>query len=155
MRDSYVTRCVAIRFRLCWRHTDDLFVWFGAKPTQRTEDEITSEIGSGGEKRIAEKTERPTWQSWEEEDGWLEIAVQGKYSHQKEAVREASQRWVSIPSGFKEVSRKIHARDSLQRHEKLHKIVTQTSLSCAWSLPKPVFVRLFFLPPSRLYFAYL
>ena len=43
-------RCVAIRFRLCLLHSDDLFVCFGAKPTQRTEDEICRETGSGGGK---------------------------------------------------------------------------------------------------------
>ena len=46
----YVTRCVAIRFRLCWRDSDDLFVWFGVKPRQRTEGEISRETGSGGGK---------------------------------------------------------------------------------------------------------
>ena len=45
-----VTQCVAIRFRLCWRHSGDLFVCFGAKPTQRTEDEISHETRSGGGK---------------------------------------------------------------------------------------------------------
>ena len=47
------------------------------------------------------KTERASWQSRAEEDGQLEIAVQGKDGQQKEAVREDSQRWVSISSGFK------------------------------------------------------
>ena len=32
--DNTVTQCVAIRFRLCWRHSDDLLVCFGTKPTQ-------------------------------------------------------------------------------------------------------------------------
>ena len=46
----FVTQCVAIRFCLCRRHSDDLFGCFGAKPTQRTEDEISRETGSGGGK---------------------------------------------------------------------------------------------------------
>ena len=46
----YVIQCVAIRFRLCWRHFDDLFVCFGTKSTQRTEDDISHETGSGGGK---------------------------------------------------------------------------------------------------------
>ena len=45
-----VTQCVAIRFRLCWHHLDDLFVRFNAKPTQRTEYEISQETGSWGGK---------------------------------------------------------------------------------------------------------
>ena len=43
-----VRRCVAIRFRFWWLHSDALFVCFGAKPTQRTEDEISRETGCGG-----------------------------------------------------------------------------------------------------------
>ena len=45
-----VTQFVAIRFRLCWRHSDDLYVCFGMKPTQRTEDKISRETGTGGGK---------------------------------------------------------------------------------------------------------
>ena len=86
--------------------------------------------------------------------GWSAWDSSSEEGRSAEAVREDSQRWVSIPSGFVEVSRKIHAYDSLQIHEKLHKIVTQPSLSCAWSWPKSAFVRLFFFhSPSRLCFA--
>ena len=115
-----VTQCIAIRFRLCWRQSDDLFVCFDAKPTQRTEKDISRETGSGRGKKCP----------WEDrksqltKQGRLEIAVQGKDGQQKEAVSEDIQRWVNIPSGFVEVSRKIHACDNLQMHEKLHKSVT-------------------------------
>ena len=44
--DPAVTQCIAIRFRLCWNYSDDLFVCFGAKPTQGTGDEISRETGS-------------------------------------------------------------------------------------------------------------
>ena len=46
-----VTQCVAIRFRLCWRHSDDLFVCFGAKP-KYTRPEVEEGM------KIPEKTER-------------------------------------------------------------------------------------------------
>ena len=48
--NCFVTESVAIRFRLCWRHSGDLFVCFGAKPTQRIEGEISCESASGGGK---------------------------------------------------------------------------------------------------------
>ena len=48
--NQFVTRCVAIRFHLSWRHSDDLFVCFGVKPTQRAEDEISHETRSEGGK---------------------------------------------------------------------------------------------------------
>ena len=72
-------------------------------------------------RKVPEKTERRSWQSRAEENGRLEIAVQGKDGQQKEAVRKDSQRWVSIPRGCVEVSCKIHACNSLQMHEELHK----------------------------------
>ena len=41
-----VTRCIAIRFRLCWRHSDDLFVL--ARNTHKgPEDEISRKTGIG------------------------------------------------------------------------------------------------------------
>ena len=87
---------------------DDLFVCFGAKPKQRAwtrdlpcnrkwrrkgrsekrQGELTKEPREGSRQRTAEETSR------------REIAVQGKDGQQKEAVREDSQRWVDIRSGF-------------------------------------------------------
>ena len=97
---------------------------FGAKPTQKTEDEISRETGSGGGKEGPREDRERRWQRKAEENGRLEIAVQGKDGQQKGAVREDSQRWVSIPSVFVEVSHKIHAHDSQQMNEKLPKDVT-------------------------------
>ena len=75
-----------------------LFVCFGAKSTQSTEDEISRKTGSGGGKEGPREDGESNWQSRAEEDGRLEIAVQAKDGQQKEAVREDSQRWVSIHS---------------------------------------------------------
>ena len=52
---------------------------------------------------------------------------------------------------FVEVSRKIHACDSLQMHRELHKSVIN-SLSCAWSWPNSVFARLSFSPTLSVVF---
>ena len=93
---------------------------------EKREGQLTKEPREGSRQRRAE------------EDGRIEIAVQGKDVQQKEAEREDSQRWVSIPCGFVEVSRKKHIHDSLQMRDKLHKIVTQTLLSCAGNWPKSI-----------------
>ena len=45
-----------------------------------------------------------------------EITVQGKDGQQKEAVRETVKYELAFPVAFVEVSRKIHAGDSLQMH---------------------------------------
>ena len=71
-----VSRCVAIRFRLCWRHSDNLFVCFGAKPTQRARSPARPEVEEG--RKVSEKTERVSWQRKAEENSRLEIAVWGR-----------------------------------------------------------------------------
>ena len=58
---------------------------------------------------------------------------------------------VAFVVAFVEVSRKIHAHDSLQMHEKLHKIVTKLPFLLL-ELTQVHIVHLFFLPSSRLYF---
>ena len=71
-----VIRCVAICFRLCWRQSDDLFVCFSTKPTQRAEFEISREAvveEKGRSQRV-----RESWQRMAEENNRLEIAVQGR-----------------------------------------------------------------------------
>ena len=78
------------------------------------------------------------------------MAVQGKDGQQKEAVRETVKEELAFLVTFVEVSRKIHAHDSLQMHEKLHKIVTQNSLSCAWK--SILFVCSFSPTPSVVFF---
>ena len=102
----------------------------------RPEVEEERKVPGKTEVQLTKEPRESSRQRRAEEDGRIEIAVQGKDCQQKEAAREDSQRWVSIPCGFVEVSRKIHAHDSLQMHKKLHKIVTQTSLSCTWNWPK-------------------
>ena len=51
----------------------------------RTRSPARPEVEEGG--KVPAKTERASWQSRAEEDGRLEIAVQGKDGQQKEAVR--------------------------------------------------------------------
>ena len=114
---------------------EDRKVW-----EKRIEEQLTKETREGSRQRRAE------------EDGGIDIAVQGKDGQQKEAVREDSQRWVSIPCGFVDVSRKKHACDNLQMHEKLQKIVTQTSLSYAWNWPKSILFVCSFSPTLSVVF---
>ena len=95
-----------------------------------------------------EDREGVSWQRMAEEDGRLEIAVQ------KEAVREDNQRWVSIPSSFVEVSHKIHACYVYKCMESCTKVLQRLLPSCTRSWPKSMFVCLFFLPASRLYFTW-
>ena len=84
--------------------------------------------------------DQSTTESRRDQSAWDSSPGEGRSAEGGSERRQ----WVSIPSGFVEVSGKIHARDSLQMHKKRHKIVTQTSFSCAWSWPKSVFVHLFF-----------
>ena len=112
---------------------------FGAKPSQRTEDKISCETGSGGP-RVDRESQSKT-ESRREQSSWVSSPGEGRSA---EEGNERRQRWVSIPSGFLEVSHKIHAHDSHQMHEQLHKSITQPSISCAWSWPRFVFVSLFF-----------
>ena len=137
------TRCIAIRFRLCWRHSDDLFVCFSAKPTQKTEGEICHETGSGGGKEGPREDREDSWQSRTEENSRLEIAVQrmrlsaeggsekmdiGQRRESTE-VRKATAKtcWPTeagltnarrcqLVCGLEEVSCKIHANNSLQMY---------------------------------------
>ena len=131
--------CVPVRESLCllWRepHSKSLTSRSLARPEVDEERKVP-------EKKEGQLTkEDGEMQSTTESRGgrWLEIAVQGKDGQQKEAVREHCQRWVSIPRGFVELSRKIHTIVY-----KCTKSVVQTPFSCAWSWPKSVFVHLFF-----------
>ena len=84
---------------VCVRRSENLFVCFGAKPTQRARSPARPEVEE--ERKVPEKTEGQLTkedgegQSTKEETSRREIAVQGKDSQQKD-----SQRWVGIPSGF-------------------------------------------------------
>ena len=129
MRDQDVTQCVAICFRLCWRLSYDLLVCFGAKPTQRTEDEISRETGSRGEKEGPRKDREGSWKSRAEETNRLEIAVRRRRWAQSTEVCIASGLWEFLSSS---------------RSRQLTKCkVSQTPSSCAWSWPKSVFFPLF------------
>ena len=103
----------------------------------------------------SQRRQRSSWQRWAEEDRRLEVAVQrGRLAEGGSEKKESTE--VSTPIGFIEVSRKIHARDSLQMHGELHESVTQTSPFLRLELTH---VRassfVFLLSPSWLCFAYL
>ena len=119
------------------RQADDLFVCFGAKPKRRA---WTRDLRRYRKWRRKGRFER---RQTAEETSWREIVDQGTDGQQKEAVREDIQKWVGIFSSFVKVSRKIHAYDSLQMHEKLHKIVTKLPF-LRLELTQVHIVRLFF-----------
>ena len=126
---------LAIRFRLCWRHSDDLLVCFGTKPTQRTEDEISRESGSGGWKEGPKEDGESCWQSRAEEDSRLEIAAWR---------RTQSTEDISIVTGF--------CRSFTNKQKNTLAIVYKSTenakclklLFLRLELTKSVFVRLFF-----------
>ena len=91
-------------------HTKGLTTRFPARPEVnelRKVPEKTESVDKGRQRRA-------------EGDGRLEIAVQEKDGQQKEAVREgegySQQKMSALLVAFEEVSRKTHARDSLQMH---------------------------------------
>ena len=77
-----------------------------------------------GGRKATEKIERISRQKRTEDNSQLKGAEET--GRQNRAVT----RWVSIPRGFVEVSRKIHARDSQQMHGEQHKSVTNSLLLC-------------------------
>ena len=123
----------------CVRWADDLFVCFGVKPKQRAWDrdiprdrKWTRKEGPRKDKRaIDEGTQREqsTTESRRDQLAWDSNLGEGR-----SGMREDSQIWMSIPSGVCRSFAKIYA----QMHEKLHKIVTENSLSCDWSWPKVI-----------------
>ena len=107
--------------------------------------ETSCETRSRGGKEGSRESSR---QRRAEEDGWLEIAVQGKDGQQKKAVREDSQRWVSFPCGFcRSFAQNTCLRYKCTENAKCHKLpflcleLTQVHV-CSFVL---------FLPPSQLY----
>ena len=85
-------------------------------PNKGPELEISQVTGSRGGKEgpREDRESQPTEQDRRDQSAWDSSPGEGR------SVREHSQRWVGITRGFVEVSRKIHARDSLQMHGKLH-----------------------------------
>ena len=143
-----LTRCVAICFRLCWRHLDDLFV-LALNPHKElwARSPVRSEVEE--RRKVQEKTEIVSWQSRGEETIRLDIAVQkmrqlAEGGTEKMEVRQRREptevrkmtaktyrgrvnqheKMSALLVAFVGVSRKIHARDSLQMHGELHKSVT-------------------------------
>ena len=101
---------------VCVRRSENLFVCFGAKPTQRPELEISHETGSGGGNECPREdrgsVDKVRWREAVDNGEQrrpvdkgrrrdaVDNGVQGKDGQQKEAVRENSQKWVGTPSVF-------------------------------------------------------
>ena len=135
----------SIRFRLWWCHSEDLFVCFGAKPTERAWarglpcDQKWRREGpredSENQLKKEGRREQSAWDRYPEKDT---VSRRRLWEDGSKTVK----RWVSNPSGLVEVLRKIYALDSLQMHREMHKSVT---LKWIWDMrfEKPSVVDLY------------
>ena len=119
---------------------------YGTKPTQRAwawdwkwrrkgrSQRRQSQLIKGG------KREQSAWDSCPEKD------TVGRKRHWEDGSRaeKTVKRWVSIPSGFVEVSHKYSPAIAYKCMESCTKGSHRLPPSCTWSWPKPVFVHLFF-----------
>ena len=100
---------------------DDLFVYFGAKPKK--------DLSSRSRRDRKWAKERRSERSWKKElkegvgEGWcrgtVDTGQQKRLAGMRQspgAVREDQSRWISIPRGFVEISRRMHVSVSLQMH---------------------------------------
>ena len=124
---------------------------FDTKSTQRVELGIAHETGSGRgkegprEDRESQLTkegrrEQSAWDSCPEKDtvGWRRQWEDGT------RTEKTVKRWVSIPSGFVEVSRNYSPAIACKCTESCTKVLHRLPSSCSWSWPKSAFVCLFF-----------
>ena len=168
-----VTRCVAIRFRLCWRHLDDLLVCFGAKPTQKawgrdlSRDRKWRRAGKSQREQLTkqDRREQSAWDSCPENDtvsrmrqwedgGRAEKRVNRSQKGDCQDLliyrarvnqREKMSAWLVACENFV----RIHAHVSTQK-AKCHK-VPPLALGAN---PSPCLFVCSFLPPSRLCFVW-
>ena len=140
----------SIRFRLCWCHSEDLFVCFGAKPTQRAwmQDRKWRREGRS-QRRRRESVEKGGRREQSSCDSCPEKHTVNRRRQWEDGSR-AVKRWVSIPSGFVEVSCKYSLAIACKWTESCTKLSHILPPSCAWSWSKSVFVRLFFSSTSNI-----
>ena len=117
-------------FCLLWRETHTKSLSLRSPTSPEVEEE----------RKVRKKTEF-SWQRTTERCSRQRSPVGGAVSRRRQWGKTVKNE-LSFIVGFVEVSRKIHVCDSLQIHGEYK--VSQNSLSCAWSWPKSVFVRLFF-----------
>ena len=111
-----------LRWACDGKHFCDTMVGFVSVLAQKT--------GSRREKDgPSEDRESLTKDGRREQSAWDSCPKKDRVSSRRqwEDGSRAVKRWVCIPSGFGEVSHKIHARDSWQMHGELHKSVIYTS----------------------------
>ena len=72
--DPCDTMWLFVELGVCVCQSENLLVCFGAKPTQSTENEISRETGSGGEKEVQEKTE----EQLTKEDGNMQSTTESR-----------------------------------------------------------------------------
>ena len=119
---------MAIRCVGCVCASQKIFVYFGAKPIQRTADEISHKTGSrGGKEGLREDTEKQSTRESRRD----QLALDSSPGEGWSAEEGSEERQLAFLVAFGEVSPKIHACNSLQMHRECR--VSQNSLSCAWS----------------------
>ena len=144
----YVTRWVAFRFRLCWYHSEDLFVFFGAKSTQGAwaRDRKWSREGKSHRRH---RESQLTKEGRREQSAWDSCPKKHTVGRRRQwedggRVEKTVKRWGSIPRGFVEVSRNYSPAIACKCTESGTKVSHRRLPSSSWSWPKSVFVRLFF-----------
>ena len=116
------------------------------------------ETGSGGGKEgpREDKENHLTKEGRREQSAWDSGPEKDTVDRRRQwedgsRVEKTVKRWVSIPSGFVDVSRKYSPAIACKCTESCTKM-SQTPSCCTWSWPKSVFVRFFF--SSRLCFVF-
>ena len=142
----------SISFHLCWHWSENLFVCFGTKPTQRAWGRDLPQDRKWRKEGRSQRRQRVSWQRIAEENSRLEIAVQRRTQSteggsEKMEVGQSRDESAFLVALWK--FRKIHAHDSLQMHGELHKSVTN-SLLLHLELTQVCVCS--FVPPSQLCF---
>ena len=140
-----VTRCVAIRFRLCWRHSGDLFVCFGAKPTQRAWGwDLPRDRKWGREGRSQRRQrEQMTQQGRREQSACGICSEKDTVGRRRLWVKTVKDELTFLVALWKFRANKCPAI-AYKCTESCTKVSHRLPPSCAWSWPESVFVRLFF-----------
>ena len=145
----------AIVLGVCVCRSDDHLICFGSKPKQRDWARDLPRDQKWTRRGRSQKGQKVNWRRKTERGSWQQSAEgsRRRWKQDREGSQQKSERQLLRPDdlqrgwvnqrkmsawlvAFVEVSRKIHAGDSLQMHGECK--VSQNSLSCAWNWPKSI-----------------
>ena len=113
------------------RQADDPFVCFSAKSNKglRIEKSPKPEVGEGTRvEELEEGTQRKELAKGDAEGQLVVDTGQQKrpvgMRERESTISEDQSRWVSIPRGFVEISRRMHVSVSLQMHKGMQSVTT-------------------------------